>query len=331
MSARLHFLAAAAAILSLPSLAAQPVEVNSIAAKVSGKVITRNEVNFRLAPIFAQLAAQYPRRGPEFERRLKEARTGILNELINRQIILDEFKQLGATIKPQYIDQEIKRQIRELYNNDQEKFNEELKRSRLTMPGFREMTREQLIVDAMRREQSSDAPPPLPAEIRAEYNKIKDSMRDVSQDVISFKKIFIPLQDPSNPISTPDTQLSLAEDLAKQIRSGADFAELAKTHSRDGYGDQGGLQEDVPRTDLSPEFAAIIFDTKVGELEGPLVDPRGFTLVIPTKIVPGPPPPLSDPQVKKFVEERVIRNATSDKYERWIKDRRDSAMIEIVD
>jgi parvulin-like peptidyl-prolyl isomerase len=329
MSARLSILAAATALLLSPTLAAEAFEVNSIAAKVNGRVITRNEVNFLLAPTFAQLATQFPRRGEEFERRMKEARDGILKELVDRQIILDEFKQLGASIKPQFIDQEIKRQVRELYNGDQTKFNEELKRSRLTMPGFREMTREKLIVQAMRAEQFADAPPPLPAEVRAEYEKIKGSMRDTSKDVISFKKIFIPLNEPENPIATPETQLALAEEIARQLKQGGDFAALAKEHSRDGYGDQGGVQENIPRLDLSPEFAAIIFDAKVGELIGPLVDPRGFTLVVPTKIVPGPSPSLSDPEVKKFVEERVTRNKTSAQYERWIKSRRDRAMIDI--
>ena len=39
------------------------IEVNGIAAKVNGRAITKNEVTFMLAPIAAQLNAQYPRRG----------------------------------------------------------------------------------------------------------------------------------------------------------------------------------------------------------------------------------------------------------------------------
>jgi peptidyl-prolyl cis-trans isomerase SurA len=330
MSARPSFLLTAVAALVFSIAAhAQPIEVNGIAAKVNGKVITKNEVSFLLSPTYAQLAAQFPRRGPEFERRLKEARDGILKELIDREIILDEFKLIGGAIKPQFIDQEIKRQMRELYNGDENKFRAELKKSRLTMEGFREMTRKKLIVQAMRAEQFADAPPPLPGEIRAEYEKIKGSMRDITKDVISFKKIFIPIVDQQNPIATPETQLALAEDVLRQLKEGKDFAALAKEFSRDAFSDQGGIQQNVPRIDLSPEFAAIIFDAKVGELVGPLQDPQGFTIVIPITIVPGPSQPLSDPQVKKFVEERVSRNKTSAQYERWIEARRARAMIDI--
>jgi peptidyl-prolyl cis-trans isomerase SurA len=310
-----------------PAAPAGPVEVNGIAAKVNGSVITKNQVSFMLAPIFAQLAAQYPRRGPLFETEFNKAKTGVIQELVDRQIILDEFKQLGANIKPHIIDEEVKRQMRELYNGDEVKFREELRRSRLTMDGYREMTREKMVVQAMRAQQFADAPPPLPNEIREEYNEIKNSLRDVTGDVISFRKIFIPAADPANPAATPETQLALAEDLAKQLAEGADFAELAKTYSKDAFSEQGGLQEDVPRTDLSPEFAAIIFDAPAGKVVGPLMDPQGFTLVLPTKITYGPVPPLD--KVREMVEERVRRKKTSAQYERWIESRRKRAMIDI--
>jgi len=326
-------LVAASILSATPAVAQQaaapsgPVEVNGIAAKVNGRVITKNEVSFMLAPIYAQLAAQFPRRGPQFESQFKEARANILQELIDRQIILDEFKKLGASLPPHVIDNEIKRQVQTLYNGDESKFRQELKRSRLTMDGYRTMTREKMVVQAMRAQQFSDAPPPLPNEIQNEYNEMKATMRDTSKDVISFQKIFIPASDPQNPVATPETQLLLAEDLAKQLAEGGDFTELAKAHSKDAFADQGGIQENVPRTDLSAEFAAIIFDVPVGKIAGPLLDPQGFTIVKPTKIEFGPAPALD--QVRDIVEERVRKKKTSAQYERWIESRRKKAMIDI--
>jgi peptidyl-prolyl cis-trans isomerase SurA len=304
-----------------------PIEVNGIAAKVNGRVVTKNEVSFMLAPIYSQLAAQFPRRGVEFERQFNEAKAKILQELVDRQIILDEFKQLGASIRPNLIDEEIKRQMRELYNGDETRFREELKRSRLTMEGYREMTREKMVVQAMRAQQFSDAPPPLPNEIQREYNEVKPTLRDTAKDVISFQKIFIPRIDSENPVSTPESQLALAEDIASQLQKGKDFAELAKTYSKDAFAEQGGLQENVPRTDLSPEFAAIIFDADEGKLVGPLEDPQGFTLVKPVKKVLGPSPSLE--KVRSMIEERVRRKKTSVQYDKWIESRRKRAMIDL--
>lgn len=320
---------AQAPVLAAPAVPKGPMEVNGIAAKVNGRVITRNEVSMLLSPIFAQLSAQFPRRGPQFEAKFKEARSKVMQELIDRQIILDEFKQLGASIKPHVVDEEVKRQMRELYNGNEEKFREELKRSRLTMEGYREMTREKLVVQAMRAQQFADAPPPLPNEIQQEYNEVKRTLRDTTKDVITFQKIFIPAVDKDNPVSTPETQLTLAEDIAKQVSDGKDFAELAKTNSKDAFADKGGLQENVPRIDLSPEFAAIIVDAPESKVIGPLLDPQGFTIVKVIKIEYGPSPSLSDDKVRQMIEERVRKKKTSAQYERWIESRRKRAMIDI--
>ncbi len=306
---------------------AEPVEVNGIAAKVNGQVITKNEVSFLLSPIFAQLSTQFPRRGPEFMKQFEEAQKKVLQELIDRQIILDEFKKLGANINANVIDEEIKRQIQQLYGGNEAKFREELKKSRLTMEGYREMTHEKMVVQAMRAQQFSDAPPALPNEVQQEYNKVKDSLRDVAQDKISFQKIFIPSVDSTNPKATPDTQLALAEEIAEKINKGADFSETAKTYSKDAFADKGGLQENVPRSDLSAEFAAIIFEAPTDKTVGPLLDPLGFTIIKIIKKDLGPAPPLS--KVRPMIEERVTRNKTSAQYERWIEARRKRAMIDI--
>ena len=279
MIRKLAFLFTSLVLGALPAHS-QAVEVNGIAAKVNGSVITKNEVAFMLSPLYAQLVTQFPRRGPEFEKQFTEAREKILQELIDRRIILDEFKQIGASIRPNLIDEEVKRQIRELYNGNEALFREELKKSRMTMDGYRDMTREKMVVQAMRAQQFSDAPPPLPNEIQNEYNEVKSTLRDVTKDKISFRKIFIPATDPENPIASPETQLALAEDIVKQAKEGKSFEDLAKTYSKDAFAELGGLQENLPRTDLSPEFSAILFDAQENQVVGPLLDPRGFTIVV---------------------------------------------------
>lgn len=325
----LSILLTATLSLTLPAFAqtSVPREVNGIAAKVNGRVITKNEVYYMLAPTLRQLSAEYPRRGTEFATKLEEARENILQELIDRQIILDEFKQLGATINPNAVDNEIKRTINTLYDGSKEKFNEELVQNRLTMEGYRRMTREKMIVAAMRQEQFSDAAPPLPNEIQSEYNAIKSDLRDTSGDVISYQKIFIPAMDPADPNATRDSQLQLAELIVKEARDGGDFTQLAKTHSKGPFASEGGFYKDTPRSDLSAEFAAVIFKASAGDVIGPLVDRHGFTIVKPSEITLGPVPPLSE--VRDVIEARVRKKKTSAQYDRWIESRRKRAIIDI--
>jgi len=302
-------------------------EVNGIAATVNGQAITKNEVFFMLAPVAAQLAAQFPRRGAEFQKRMKESRENVLQELIDRELILWEFKnELGGRLPDRAIDDEIKRQIRELYNGSEKALREELKKARMTMDGYRQLTKDKLIVQAMRAREFSDAPPPLPAEVRKEYNEVKGKMRDITKDKITFKKIFIPRVDPANPLANPDSQLALAEDLVKQLGAGSDFGELAKQHSADAFaGDGGQWPADYARTDLSPEFATILFEAEKNKVVGPLEDPHGFTIVVVAETKDGPPPVYSD--VSEEITERVKRKKTAARYERWIQRLRDRAMV----
>lgn len=306
------------------------IEVNRIAATVNGLPITAKEVGVMLSPMIGQMMAEFPRRGPEFDRRLKESQDKILQELIDRQLIMAEFKKMevrGANLPDSVVDEEIDRQIKTLYNGDSEKFRKELSKAQMGMASYRNMTREKLIVQAMRSEKFKDAPPPLPGEVQKEYAESKDKLRDVSKDSITYRKIFLPRLDAANPLATPDTQLTLAETLADEIRSGADFAELAETHSQDAFAANGGLQEDVPRPDLSPEFASILFDAESGKLIGPLEDAAGFTIAKVDSIKKGPAPPFS--KVKKMMDGRVRAKKTSTRYDAWIEDLRRKAMISI--
>jgi len=317
-----------------PAPAARPVpagafEVNGIAAKVNGSVITKNTVGFMLAPIYARLIAQFPRQGAEFERLALEAREEILKDLIDRQIILTEFKVMeakGANLPAHVVEKEIDRQVRENYNGSKAKFEEELAKSRMSIQRYREMTREQLIVQAIRQEHFSDAPPPLPGEIAKEYEEMKPQLRDIRKDEVTFYKIFLPRQDAQNPLATQESQLALAEQLAADIKAGSDFSELAKKHSRDAFSAEGGFQENVPRLDLAPEFGSIIFSKKDGEIVGPLQDPAGFTIVKIVHISPGPVPSLSE--VRDVVERRVTNKKTSVAYEKWMEGKRRKAMID---
>jgi peptidyl-prolyl cis-trans isomerase SurA len=301
------------------------LEVNGIAATVNGKVITKKEVAMLLGPTAAQLNAQIPRRGPEYEKQLSIAHGKILDELIDRALILTEFKQKGGAIKPQAINEEIDRQKREAYNGNNERFLEELRNARLTLDGYRKMTEEKLVVQGMRQSKFSDIAPPLPDEIQREYNVEKIKLRDITGDKISFKKIYIPASDPQNPIATPETQLALSEDIVKQLKGNADFSELAKKHSRDAFSEKGGQQDNVPRTDLAPEFANLMMEAKEGIIIGPLMDRNGLTIIKVISKNYGPVPPLS--KIREQIEQRVSRKKTAERYERWIKTMRSKAMI----
>ncbi|NNM30224.1 MAG: hypothetical protein HKO57_11945, partial [Akkermansiaceae bacterium] len=236
------------------------VEINGIAAKVNGKVITKKEVNFHLAPRLALLRAKYPRRGEAYLTELKKAQDAVLEGLIDNKIVLSELEGKGAQLPDHVIDVEVQRIIREVFNGNEANFRKSLQESGMTMRAFRESQREKFLVQAFRSQQFGDVSPATPAEIEAHYRSRRNDLRDRSKDTLVFQKIYIPAVDPNRPGANPDDNLAFAEAIANQLKNGADFAEHAKQHSADAFAEEGGMWPETSRVDLSPAFAEVLFE-----------------------------------------------------------------------
>ena len=68
-------------------------------------------------------------------------------------------------------------------------------------------------------------------------------------------------------------------DLKQQIADGADFAELAKTHSKCPSGGDGGALGTFGPGQMVKEFDDVVFSAPVGEVQGPVQSQFGLHLV----------------------------------------------------
>ena len=68
-------------------------------------------------------------------------------------------------------------------------------------------------------------------------------------------------------------------DLKSQIADGADFAELARSHSKCPSGQQGGDLGTFGRGAMVPEFDQVVFSAPVGEVQGPVKTAFGYHLL----------------------------------------------------
>ncbi len=299
--------------------------VNRIAATVNGRPITANEVAMHLGPVVQQLAARYPKQGPEFYKQLALSKREIIEDLINRELLLAEFEGMGGQIRESLIDQDINHTILYTFNGNREAFLKNLNAAGMTIRAHRESVKKKLQVRIMRQMKYDDQIPPTPEEMRKEYEATKMNFRDQTKDKIKFKKIFIPLQG-EDLSATPEVQLNLADLIAQEIKRGkATFAEMATRYSRDMYAEKGGDWPTVERGTLSAEAADIIFNAKPGELVGPLVDSAGFTIVLVEKIRLAPPPPLS--KIKDEIDKQARDKRSFARYQQWLSRLKKKAII----
>lgn len=69
------------------------------------------------------------------------------------------------------------------------------------------------------------------------------------------------------------------ETLKKQIEAGADFAELAKKHSKCPSGREGGALGEFSPGEMVAEFDRVVFSAEVGKVHGPVKTQFGYHLI----------------------------------------------------
>ena len=72
---------------------------------------------------------------------------------------------------------------------------------------------------------------------------------------------------------------SECENLKKQIEAGADFAEIAKKHSKCPSGKSGGALGEFGPGQMVAEFDKVVFSEVVGKVHGPVKTQFGFHLI----------------------------------------------------
>ncbi|MBX7212122.1 MAG: SurA N-terminal domain-containing protein [Verrucomicrobiaceae bacterium] len=239
------------------------------AASVNGKVILSSELDNAISAQRQIIALQHRDDPKAADEALAKLRTTALDSLIDRELMLAEFKKAGGNIKAEFVDADIDKLIQEQFKGDREKFIAELAKSGMTMKKFRELREKMIIVQVMRSRQSGKPMTPSGAEIDAYVQSHRAAWHD--KDKVTLSTLTIPK-------STSDARV-LADDLRAQLAAGADFATLARKHSQDSRASQGGEWPEMEIKALSPTLRTAASTTKVGELSAVIDDTAAFIIL----------------------------------------------------
>jgi peptidyl-prolyl cis-trans isomerase C len=110
--------------------------------------------------------------------------------------------------------------------------------------------------------------------LQAEYEKEKASSMSLRHVLVAYQGGAVPPRD-GKPRPVKDAQAK-AGDLVKRLRSGADFASLAKSESDDAQSAERGGSLGAARPDmLPPEIATVVSKLKPGQISDPVTTPYG--------------------------------------------------------
>lgn len=235
-----------------------PIPRNGLAAVVEGSAITREEV---LETVRAKNNLQIRMTPATPEQRQQQAawEKEALNALIERELIIHEFHRLGGTIQPAFVDQQVNQIAQENFGGDMEKFRAALAQAGMTLERFRGLQEKMIIVQAMKKKFEESVPAPTEADIAAAIAELPP------QRSIKISTLTVADQDS-------------ARTLLGKLKSGVDFAALAKENSKDSRASDGGASDWIEVTSLSPDLAKALAVLKPGQLSAVL--PVGSVFMI---------------------------------------------------
>lgn len=249
---------------------AAPALVNGIAVIVDGAVITFEDVEKQVALALPALQSKYGRRPEVLDQKINELRREILQDLMDRQLILHEFKTAGYSFPESMIDDRIKEIIRDRFG-DRLTLTKTLQAQGLTYESYRQQVREQFIIDQMRYKNVSSEIFISPYKIEKYYADHREEFK--LGDQVKLRMIFLDKSKHS------DTR-KLAEEILAKLKDGAAFGEMATVYSDGAQKRDGGDYGWVDRSFLREDLAKVAFSLKPGERSDVLETPEDCHLML---------------------------------------------------
>jgi parvulin-like peptidyl-prolyl isomerase len=315
---------------ALASLQAAEEVINGIAAVVNGDVVTYFQVRELVAA--QEKSASQIYQGEDLQNKIKEMRASAVKDLIDRALILQEFKKKEFNIPSYIIDDSIHRIIRQEFGGDRTAFVKTLQSQGYTMARFRETEKDKITIQAMRQSKVSDNIIVSPVKIREFYEKNRTAYSTPAQ----VKLRMIVLREGTNPsgaqgdASADQTvgKRQMADEIREKLTGGAEFDRLAQMYSEDPTNEAGGDWGWIERKTLNEDLAKVAFSLKPGEVSPVIPLDNAYYILMVEASKPASVKPLSEVQeeiVRKLVEEERLKAQ-----ERWLQTLRSKAYIKIL-
>ncbi|NDV63487.1 peptidylprolyl isomerase [Puniceicoccales bacterium CK1056] len=289
-----------------------------IAAEVENTIITFEELRREMAPLIPRIR-ESSRSRAEFTTRMEELYFEVLQNLIDRVLIVEEFKDKEFNIPQTYVENEYDRILIEDFENDRSRFLEYLQSQGKNVREFRNDLRERIVVSIMRAEKRKSQSQISPERIEQFYNENKINFYE--EEAVKLRIIMLrPLAD-----ENPDQMRQTIENIYAELNDGADFSEVAQKYSQDSRRERGGDWGWIQRPDLKDELSAVAFQLDKNAYSNPVkLGDQTFILFAEDKRDEGIQPIN---EVRDRIEEILASQLARQAQEQWLERLRREAYI----
>ncbi len=294
-----------------------PAFLDGVAATVNTDIVTFSQVRELTGPVENSARASFS--GPALAEKVKEIRLNAVNMLIDRQLILQEFKKGKGQIPTHMVDERISETVRTRFGGDRSAFLRTITAQGLTQDKLRKMEEENIIVKYMRGKEIKTDSLVSMSEVEKFYNAHRDDWTTNSQVKLRMIKV--------NPGTDSEKKRKLIEDIRAKAVAGSDFADLARIYSEDSTQDNGGDWGWVKHGDLSGELDRQVFLLKPKKVSEVLTMNGAFYLLLAEDKKNGTAKPLKE--VRDEIEQRIGQQERQKLEQAWMARLRKKAYIKI--
>ena len=291
---------------------------NGIAAIAEGEVITVEELRRELAPIVPRLRAE-ANNAKEFSQRLDDMSKEVLQNMIDRILIVKKAEEKGLMIPESFIDQEYDEVIASDFDGDRARFLEFLKQRGKTQREFREDIKKRVTVNVMRQQRRKSQSEISPERIEQFY--LEHKIRFYQNEAIHLRQIILtPMADEG---LAPLRQT--ANTIMKELENGAKFSDVAKKYGQDQMSRRGGDWGWVNREDVRTELSSTAFGLEPGKFSEPVeLDGTIFILYCEDRREETIQPIR---MVRDTIEEMLAGDIARENQEQWLRQLREDAYV----
>lgn len=284
---------------------------NRVRAVVNDAVITQFQVDANAYQATDQLRRQYRGQPEVLRQKLAEADEISLKQLIERQLIVHDFKGAGYNLPEPVIEDYIRDRIREQFG-DRTTMVKTLKGEGRSYEKYRDEIRERIIVGALEAKNVGKAFIVSPLKIEKYYEAHQSEFKQ--DDQVKLRIIVI-----DNTISpTAEGRKKMAEEIRRAVKGGASFIEMASVNSADSWEYPGGERKLMQRSEVMEIFRDAAFSLPIGEVSDVIETPARCYLIYVEQRVPAHVKPLSDPEVRDTIEKNLQLEERARLQERYV-------------
>ncbi len=288
---------------------AQPEFVNGFNVIVDDTVITIKDVQALVGPAIDLLERQYERQPALLRQKVRDAERDGIEQLVEHQLILKDFKSLGYALPESVIDEFVNDRIREQFG-DRLKMTQTLHAQGKTFESFRRQVGESAVVRHLSEKNVSSASLISPYKIEQYYVTNHEQFKMADQ----IKLRMIVINQTSG--STPGHAKKLADEIQRKLEEGASFKEMAAIYSEGSQRAQEGDWGWVESTVLRKELADVAFALKPGAQSGVVETPEACYLMLVEETKPAHLKTLSD--VREEIEKTLLAQERARLHKKYI-------------